>query len=162
MTTAYFQAGIGALIWHEPTQAYLLLKRSQTKDVGAGAWECVTGRLEQGEDYEAALQREVLKELSVKIQVDFIVGTSHFYRGEAIPENELLSVIYACSIDNRDLIQISHEHSEHRWLTVAEAFTFLSQDHWLVQSIHRAESIRSLTPPSLRDFYRSEGFRINF
>lgn len=93
--TAYFQAGIGALIWHPPTQTYLLLQRSATKDVGTGAWECVTGRLEQGEDFEAALHREVREELAADIQVDFIVGTSHFYRGAPVAENELLSVIYA-------------------------------------------------------------------
>ena len=47
-----FYAGIGALVWHPKSDTYLLLKRSMAKDFAAGAWECVTGRVDQGRDSE--------------------------------------------------------------------------------------------------------------
>jgi 8-oxo-dGTP pyrophosphatase MutT (NUDIX family) len=48
----------GALIWRETDGRYLLLQRSAERDVGAGQWECVTGRLEQGEGVPDALYRK--------------------------------------------------------------------------------------------------------
>ena len=40
---------VGALVWRRSDGKYLLLQRSAQKDFAAGQWECVTGRVEQGE-----------------------------------------------------------------------------------------------------------------
>jgi hypothetical protein len=50
--------------------------------------ECARGRLEQGESFSDALRREAYEELSIEVQIDFIIGTGHFYRGDRRPENE--------------------------------------------------------------------------
>ena len=34
------------------------------------------------------------EELGVEVQVEHILGTTHFYRGEQVPDNELVGVIY--------------------------------------------------------------------
>lgn len=146
---------IGALIWDAQAGKYLVLKRSPEKDVGAGAWECVTGRVDQGESYPEALHREVKEELGVEAQPDFIIRTEHFYRGEAVPENEMVGVLYCCSLDNPDVIQLSWEHSEARWVTPAEASELLPEGHWLVELIQRAEKLRALIPTALLAYYRS-------
>ncbi|HIP70446.1 MAG TPA: NUDIX domain-containing protein, partial [Anaerolineae bacterium] len=88
MPVGRFLGGIAALIWDEATDRYLLLRRAAHKDVGAGHWECVTGRVDQGESYEDALHREVQEEIGIPAQIQFIIGTTHFYRGPARPENE--------------------------------------------------------------------------
>lgn len=62
------------------------------------------GRLNQGDGFGDALRREIYEELGVSVHVDFVIGTSHFYRGEEKPENEMLGLQYRCSLDDPDSI----------------------------------------------------------
>ena len=126
MSIGRFYAGIAALIWSPATSQYLLLRRSDHKDYGRGIWECVTGRVDQGEGFEDAVHREVREELGVTVKVEYILGTTHFYRGDPTPDNELVGVIYLCSLDEPGSIRIGPEHSEYRWLSTREALDLLS------------------------------------
>lgn len=134
-TIGRFVCGIAALIFDPASERYLLLRRAADKDAGAGEWECVTGRVDQGESFEAAVHREIREEIGAQVTIEFIIGTTHFYRGEAKPENELLGVKYFCTIRNAESIQMSAEHSEMRWLTADEIYAMLPDTHWLVQTI---------------------------
>ena len=158
MPVGRFLGGIAAVVYHPATATYLLLRRAADRDAGGGEWECVTGRVDQGEGFEDALHREVREELGVSVRPDFIVGTSHFYRGTAVPENELLGVLYACTLDAPDTIRVSAEHSEHRWLTAAAVFNLLPPDHWLHRTIRRAELMRPALPATLIATHRDAGF----
>lgn len=158
MSVGRFQCGIAALIYHPPTKTYLLLRRAATKDAGAGEWECVTGRVDQGESFEQALHREVWEEIGVNVQIDFFIGTTHFYRGEARVENELLGVKYACTISERESVRMSDEHSEMLWLTADDLYAILSPEHWLFRTVQRAELTRALLPSSLIALHREQGF----
>ena len=158
MSVGRFQCGVAAIIYHAETRTYLLLRRATHRDFGGGDWEGVTGRVNQGENFEAALHREVAEELGVRVQIEFIIGTSHFYRGDERPENELLAVKYACLIEERDQIVMSAEHSEHRWLTAEQVYALLPPSHWLHQTIRRAEYTRPLLPAELIDLHSREGF----
>ena len=157
MSIGRFYAAVGALLWHPADGKYLVLKRTADKDFGAGIWECVTGRVDQGEGFTEALHREVREELGVEVQIDFMIDTMHFYRGEARPENELVGVVYRCSLEDPEAIQTSWEHSEHRWTTADEAGEIFPEGYWLVDLIQHAERIRALLPPELLAVYR-EGF----
>lgn len=158
MTIGRFVCGIAALIFDPTSEKYLLLKRSETKDAGAGEWECVTGRVDQGESFEQALHREVREEVGISVKVGFIIGTTHFYRGEAIPENELLGLKYFCTLADPNAIQVSDEHSEQRWLTAGEIAALLSSEHWLVKTVQRAEITRKRLPSDLIALHEREGF----
>ena len=155
-----FIAGIAAIVIHD--DKYLILKRSSQQVFQAGHWDCVTGRVEQGEGFEEAARREVMEEIGIEINIDFLIGTSHFYRGDAVPENELVGVVYACSTDTPDAIHHSHEHSEYRWVTANEAVEMLSEarpsSEWLGTIIQRAEFMRQHLPVSLVEQFRREGF----
>jgi 8-oxo-dGTP diphosphatase len=153
-----FFAAAGALVRRPADGKYLLLRRAAEKDFAAGTWECVTGRVDQGEGFTDAVLREVHEELGVSAHIDFIVGTMHFYRGEARPENELVGVQYCCSIEDPQAITMSEEHAEHRWVTPEEAREFLPAAHWLVDVIDRAEAMRALSSPELLAYYREHGF----
>lgn len=148
----------GALVWRETDGKYLLLQRSETRDFAAGQWECVTGRLEQGESFLQAVRREALEELGLEVQIEFILGTGHFYRGDVIPENEMVGVHYGCSIQDSKNIQLSDEHRAHQWVTAEQAQTLLASGYWLRELIARAEVVRRLTPQELLQFYRNNGF----
>jgi 8-oxo-dGTP pyrophosphatase MutT (NUDIX family) len=160
MPIGRFYAGVAALIWRPTDGRYLRLRRSAGKDFAAGAWECVTGRVDQGEDFSQATRREVHEELGVAAQIDFIVGTVHFYRGEARPENELLGVQFCCSVEAPEAIRLSAEHSEARWVTAAETAALLPEGHWLRRAIERAEAIRAGLPPALLEHFRAGGLEL--
>ena len=156
----HFLGGIGALVWDPATRRYLLLQRANNRDFKSGAWECVTGRVDQGESYEQALHREVREEIGATVQIEFLVATTHFYRGESRPENELLGVIYSCIIQNPEQAHFEAEHSAQRWVTADEAMAFLPEGHWLRNVIIRAERLRMLVPAELRQAFLNEGFEL--
>jgi 8-oxo-dGTP pyrophosphatase MutT (NUDIX family) len=160
MSVGTFLSGVGALIWEESSGKYLLLRRARHRDFQGGAWECVTGRVDQGESYEDALRREVREEINGEIQIELLIATTHFYRGETRSENELLGVIYGCTLKNPDEITPGVEHSEWGWFTIEEAFEFLPGGHWLQNVIRRAEQMKAAIPAELREVYRNEGFNI--
>lgn len=161
MKVGRFYGGIGAVIRARSDGRYLLLRRSEEKDFAAGVWECVTGRVDQGEGFEDALRREVSEETSLEVQVECLMGTTHFYRGLARPEDELIGVIYLCSLDQPRPIRLSAEHSEYRWVSAAEAEAFFHSSHpsiqWLRRVMARAEAVWRLLPAELLEYFRKEG-----
>ncbi len=164
MVIGSFRAGIAALIWDPDRGAYLMLKRAAEKDFSPGAWECVTGRLDQGEGFESALHREVREEVGLAVQPDFIIGTTHFYRGPRDRANELVGVVYHCSPICAPVVRLSPEHQAVRWATADEAKVFLRDDHpserWLLRVIRRAEVLRKAVPGDLITYHHESGFEL--
>jgi 8-oxo-dGTP diphosphatase len=160
-----FLAGIAALLWHRATDRYLVLRRAADKDFSAGVWECVTGRVEQGESFEAALHREIREETGTTAQIEFFVGTSHFYRGEPIAANELLGLAYCCSIADPDAVRLCAEHSEMRWLSAAQALDLLTapdpSTQWSRRLIEHATWLNANVPEALRHQARQHGFGLD-
>lgn len=161
MSVGRFLGGIMALVRELENGRYLILQRASSKDVGAGSWECVTGRVDQGESFEEALYREVEEEIGIRPGIEFILGTTHFYRGPASPDTELLGIAYACTIPAASAIQLSAEHDAHHWLTASEAFEFLPNPHWLAPVIARAEQMRRVWPAELRDYFAERPFELS-
>lgn len=159
-----FLGGVGALIFNPETEKYLLLKRAATKDFAAGAWECVTGRVDQGEGFDEAVVREVREEIGAHVVPKYILGTTHFYRGTAVPENELIGIVYLCTIVTSAAITISEEHDEYRWLSGAEALDMLAGNDattaWTRGVIERAEAVRSCLSTDLLKLNRQTGFSL--
>jgi 8-oxo-dGTP diphosphatase len=164
MAIGRFYAGIAALIWSPETKRYLLLRRSEQKDFARGAWECVTGRVDQGEGFETALHREVREELGVEVQIEHILGTTHFFRGDPVSENELVGVIYLCRLPDPTSIRISPEHSEYRWISADQAIELLTTSdlttQWIKRVILRAETIRAMLPEKMIEYQRKSGFEL--
>lgn len=150
MSIGRFIGGVGALLWRSSDNRYLLLQRSANKDYAQGVWEPVTGRVEQGEGFEDALHREVKEELGLTAQPLCILGTTHFYRGKPIPENELVGVVYLCLFSSNEQPRLSEEHSQARWLSAEEAFSLLTDPTpptlWTRRVIERAERVRKTIP----------------
>ena len=82
----------------------------------------------------------------------------HFYRGAPVPENELVGLVFGCSVDDAEDLRLSDEHTEHRWMTAREATEFLPPDHWLSRSIARAAAFRELMPKELRRLHWNGDF----
>ena len=173
MTIGTFYAGIGALIRDPKSDTYLLLKRSMAKDFAAGAWECVTGRVDQGEGFGEALHREVREETGLRIEPISILGTTCFHRGEERPDNELVGVVYFCMLIQgegglpaaKPEIDMSPEHDMYRWVTAKQAREFVSlgdsSEHWLLNVLEKAEFIKEQLPKEIVDYNRQFGFDID-
>lgn len=165
MSVGRFLAGVGALIWEQQQGRYLLLKRAADKDFAADTWECVTGRVDQGEGFEAAVRREVREEIGVEIKLLALIGTTHFYRGPARPEYEMLGVVYLATTPTPELVQYGYEHSDCRWLTAEEALALLSPEHPSEQELagllRRAEMTTKLLPAELHQWHQEQGFELN-
>ncbi len=165
MAIGLFLAGIGVLIWDQKADNYLILKRSEEKDFAAGAWECVTGRVDQGEGFEDAAHREVREELGQDVILHTILGTTHFYRGDARPDNELLGIVYLGTLRGTEPIRLSLEHSEYCWITVAEAHDLLqyqdSTKDWLLNVIDQAEVAKNLLPAAYLAARQSRSFELD-
>ena len=157
MAVGRFIAMVGMLVWQRTEGRYLLLRRSPTKDFAPGQWESGSGRLEQGEGFIDALHRESREELGLNVRIECLLGTAHFYRGEPALENEMVGVIFGCSVADASDLTLSDEHSELRWVTVEEAVGFLPFDHWLIALILRAEAFRKLMPVELRRLHWEGG-----
>ncbi len=163
MSIGKFLGGVGALIYNPADNTYLMLQRSASKDVGAGKWECVTGRVDQGEGFEQAVIREVHEEIGVEIQLDMLIGTTHFYRGEAIDDNELIGVFYGAHLsDPNATIQISDEHAQFLWMTPQEITDTLSDKAhaWIIHLVQRDQLLRKWLPQTLIGIFHAEGFEI--
>lgn len=143
-----FLAGIGAVIWAPSEARYLLVRRTPDKDFAPGVWECVTGRVDQGESFEDALHREVREEIGVAVTADFIIGTTHFYRGPAMPANELVGVVYHCSLSDPSAVRLNEEHDDLRWVTYDEAQGLLGDsthrsERWMLSLLGRTERMHT-------------------
>ncbi len=120
--------------------------------------------LTRARDFEDALRREGREELGVEVKIEHILGTTHFYRGSPSPKNELVGVVYLCTIPDPASIHIGSEHSEYRWLSVEQAHDMLSgtdpSTTWIRRVIERAEIIRPMLPNELVDFQRRSGLEL--
>ena len=154
----HFLAGIAGLIRNRDG-AYLMMKRVRDRDFGADVWECVTGRVNEGEGFEQALHREIAEETGLGVTIDFIVGLTHFHRGEAKPENELQGITFCCSITGDETVTSDAEHSEYRWMNADEAIGFLTADdagtQWFRQTIVRAERMLKKVTPGWIDIHKN-------
>ncbi len=143
-------AMVGVVVWHRSDGKYLLLRRSAARDFAPGVWECASGRLEQGEGFPEAVRREAREELGLDVRIECFLGTAHFYRGGARPENEMVGVHFGCSVKDSTGLRRSDEHSAHRWVTLAEAEDLLTHDHFMSRLFARAEEVRRVTPTELQ------------
>lgn len=116
-----FMVAAGAVIEQKNTGRILLVRRAATQDWQPNEWEITYGRIDQGEDVEQGLRREVREELGLTdVTIVQPMTCWHMFRGPEKPENELIGFTYYCTTKSEKPV-LSHEHSEYRWVTVEEA-----------------------------------------
>lgn len=117
---------VGAIIHRGDT---VLLGRRPVGKAQAGCWEFVGGKIELGESPEAALARECLEELGLRIQnIRPRTSVTHAY-----PEKTIRLLLLDCE-PAPGSEPSALEHSEIGWFTAEEAraLTFCPADHELL------------------------------
>lgn len=101
----------------------LITQRSFERPHAPGEWEILTGRVNQGETFEEAVQREVKEEVGLEINVLQPFNTFHFYRG---PEKvEHLGVSFLCKYKSGEIILDKNEQIDYKWATQNEALNLI-------------------------------------
>ena len=109
-----FVAAVAALIFREGR--VLAMRRSQSKDVGAGLWETVSGRIAPGEQPLEALEREIAEETALEVRIDPRPVDAYTMRRGDRP---MLVVLYRCDWVSGE-VRRSEEHDDHAWWTPDE------------------------------------------
>lgn len=131
-----FSVGIGAIIEHTGSGRILLLHRAPTVDFESNTWDDVGGRMQQFENPEETLRREIREETGIsQIEVVKPIDISHYFRGSKTADNEMIVITYWCKTAFNE-IKLSEEHNEYRWVLPEEAL-LLTEDLQLKRNIKR-------------------------
>lgn len=106
--------GVKAVIVNEGK--VLITKRSKIAPFSGGTWEPVGGKVEFGEDLEAALKREVMEEVGLEITVNHILYAASF---KTDSYRQMVILTYLCKSINTD-VKLSSEHEDYRWADANE------------------------------------------
>ena len=91
---------------------FLILSLPINKEFTKEEWMLPGGRLDENEQPEFGLQREVLEETSLKIKVVSPVHTARW----GIEKPPKYAVFYLCKAVGKQKVVLSHEHTEYKWI----------------------------------------------
>jgi mutator protein MutT len=110
-------------------------------------WELPGGRLEEGEDPEACVVREMAEELSIRVTTHSILDSWSY---EVLPGRRVLIITYLCESANRAAdCRMSYEHKEMALFEPAHTLELAMPDGYR-RSIRAAMELRDrLLDPAL-------------
>jgi len=101
---------------------FLILKRSN-ETVCPNHWQCVTGKIEQGELPYIAAIREVKEETGLRPVRMWTVDTVNFFYEHKVNQLNVVPV-FGMIVDNFD-VSLSNEHVDFKWLSIDQALDSL-------------------------------------
>jgi len=105
---------------------YLMLHRSPEN---GGFWQSLTGGLEDGESFDAALLRELKEEIDLApLRVTRLLEIRQFkHRFNGVPW-AITECMFGVELSPESVVTLSKEHTEHSWCTLTEALALLTWD----------------------------------
>jgi 8-oxo-dGTP pyrophosphatase MutT (NUDIX family) len=94
----------------------LAMRRAASNDAGAGLWETLSGRVEQGEEPSAALLREIAEESGLEVALEPRPFASYAASRRGLP---MIVILHRARWLAGD-VRMSHEHDAYAWLTADE------------------------------------------
>lgn len=106
-----------AMVFHPEQARFLALKRADDDSSAPGQWDFPGGGIDFGELHLTALAREIWEETGLTIVNPRVVEVMTKF--DANRQIYSIFVAHQCQATNT-AIQLSAEHTAHRWVTVAE------------------------------------------
>ena len=103
------------IIWNSNTNRILIVQRSYTDSVGANTWENIGGNLEEGENLEEGLRREIYEEVGITDITIKKVAYVTLVNGD-VP---YLIIAYLCETKT-EAVTLSLEHQAFLWADEVE------------------------------------------
>ncbi|MDQ5958489.1 MAG: 8-oxo-dGTP diphosphatase [Patescibacteria group bacterium] len=115
MKNIFIEVAVKAIIVNSKNQVLVLREAPRADGSQAGKYGLPGGRVNSGEYYLDALQREVLEETNLKITVGDIV-----FSGEWRPvihgiTHQIIGMFFICKLKSDD-IKLSSEHDDYKWI----------------------------------------------
>lgn len=119
---------VGAVIENPRLNKILVIQRALDQDFKGGMWEIGYGRIDQFEDPEAGLKREIREETGLEdITIGETLSVWHLYRGPKNAENDLIGITYHATTYS-EKITLSKEHAAYRWVEPSEALELIEEE----------------------------------
>lgn len=94
-----------------------IAKRQNVGDMG-GKWEFPGGKIDAGEDCSQAIQREMMEEFSVQVEVGVKIASTTFYHKNK--ECYLDAFFITMKEDGMERKFVLTEHTDYRWADINE------------------------------------------
>ena len=93
----------------------LLLQRSSSSKTNPGKWELPGGKIDPGEQFDAALLREMQEETGLAVRIHHAAGTAE----QQVPAWHVIHLVMTGTIVS-GILRISKEHEAFRWERIDE------------------------------------------
>lgn len=142
----HFQLSQKIVLYSKNNQKFLLLKDAEPESEYVqkyGLWDLPGGRLEKGEEIQAALIREIREEIGdIPYELHDVVYATTMSIPQDEPEDPHRVKVFYLATTESDAIQISDEHTEHAWMTFEEIEKNTDCKEWLKNAV--AAAIRTV------------------
>ncbi len=113
----------------------LIVKRAMDDDFLPGYWEVPGGGTDFGEHPIIALQRELKEETGLDVEVDEPLYVDDYFMDKSHEKIHRVEIFFLCRMkDVNQQVQISHEHSEYKWVS-KEAVSTVGMTEYMRKSI---------------------------
>ena len=106
-----------------PDKKFLLIQRAPKDDSLPGFWELPSGGIDEGEDMETSVIREVKEESGIDISKENLKpvdSESYSFTKENGDIKNVTETTYLVSLDNTPEVILSDEHVNYQWVSLLE------------------------------------------
>ncbi|MGI6163427.1 MAG: NUDIX hydrolase [Bacillota bacterium] len=114
-----------------PSFKVLILKRTPER---SGYWQPVSGGIDNGEEPEATVVREVFEETGIS-GIRNIIDLDYTFAYKETKDGVLMNmrdICFAAEVNNIPDVQLSSEHEQYKWCSYTEAKEYLKWEHNLI------------------------------
>lgn len=121
--------GVAKVLIVNDQDEILVIRRSQTDDRRPGEWDIPGGWLEPGEEGRAAVLREAVEEVGIKLD-DATLVFAHSEMTTRFGSGTWL--FYVARVKGRPAVTLSYEHDAHDWKKMPELLKEITYERQLM------------------------------